>query len=220
MIKKIVCILVLLALISGAAFAQFSPHKYKSMDMLLGLDFGMGATYNAYNLSSFPWQKANYAAAVDFGLNYDVYLFPWLSLSTGVLGRTGVYFSLNAEMAEDNIDLTGIAKTPVSVTIPLSFHINIPYVNFLYIGAGAAINIPVYNWSVTELSVGDNKYTFGAKGGMFISTPIDFGFDLVKANKGGSRFILRFAPEFHQEGMYLPVGFMWQFYNFRIYSKK
>ena len=219
MVKKLALILALSLAVSGAAFSQ---HKYKSMDMLLGVDFGMGATYNSYNLSSFPWKAMNYAVTGDFGLNYDVYVFPWLSLSTGVAARSGLYCVFDSAVEEDDIGLAMAlgAKTPVSVSIPLSFHINIPYANFFYLGAGVAINIPVTKWSVKELEIKDTEFTFGRKGDNYISIPIDFGFDLVKANKGGSRFIIRFAPEFHKEGTFLPVGFMWQLHNFRIYSKK
>jgi len=137
------------------------------------------------------------------------------------LARSGLYLSLNTEMTENNDELTGIVKTPVSVAIPFAAHINVPYVNFLYIGAGVTLNIPVHSWSISDVSVGDSKMSFGKKGNFYIAVPIDLGLDMVKKDKGnGQRFILRFAPEFHDEGIFLPMGFMWQFFNFKIFSKK
>jgi hypothetical protein len=46
--------------------------------------------------------------------------------------------------------------------------------------------------------------------------PIDFGFDFIKAGKGGSRFFFRVTPEFHKNGTTIPIGFIWQIYNWKI----
>lgn len=222
MAKKFILILVLSAALSGMAFSQVSPYKYRSMDMLLGIDFGIGTSINTFSLGKFPWEAMNYAATIDLGLNYDIYVFPWLSLSTGIMARTGLYLSLDAKMNDNEVEsrIMDIAKTPISVAFPVAAHINVPYVNFLYLGAGVTFNFPLRNWSVNEFKVSDTKLTFGKKGDFFFSVPVDIGFDMVKAKGGGSRFILRLSPEFHKEGVFVPLGFMWQFTNFRIYSKK
>ena len=217
MFKKFFLILALATAISGAAFSQ---HKYKAADMLLGIDMAMGVTPNLYKFTSFPWPKLNLAATFELGLNYDVYLAGWLSLSTGVYGKTGAYFAVKGDVDADHLDLRGFSTTPVCLTFPLTIHINIPYANFFYIGGGGAVNIPLASWSVTKMNIGDSELSIGGKGSLFFSTPIDFGFDFVKKDKGGGRFIFRFAPEFHKEGIFLPVGIYWQFTNFRIYSRK
>jgi hypothetical protein len=217
MTKKFILIVLLFAIVSGAAFAQ---HKYQASDMLLGIDFGMGLTANAFTMSSLPWPAANYALTLDLGLNYDYYIFPWLSFNTGIFAKTGLYLALKTAITEDDHDLMAVAKTPVCLTIPLTAHINVPIVNFLYLGAGITLNIPVSSYSVDELQIGDDEVSFGKKGGFFLGIPLDIGFDMVKPNKGGSRFIIRIAPELHSEGLFIPVGFMYQMHNFRIYSKK
>ena len=214
--KKFILVLVLSVLLTGAVFSQ---HKYNSFDMLLGINYGLGVTTNVYHLFSMPWPVDNYAATVDFGLNYDFYILPWLSVSSGLSSRAGLYFFLDREINDDDNDLMDVTKTPVSISIPLQVHVNVPNANFLYIGGGVNFNIPVYQITVSGLQVGNADINFGERGKFFISTPIELGFDFVKENKGGSRFILRFAPEFHDEGTIFPVGFIWQ-NNFRLYSRK
>jgi len=221
MAKKLFIILALMAAVTGTAFSQFSPHKYNSGDVLLGVNLGINMTPTAYKLAEFPWEKANYAATADFGLNLDIYFFPWLSISPGVSAKTGVYVFLDNDIAGDpQIDLAGIAKTPVCVTSSLLAHINVPLLNFLYIGGGVSINIPLTSWSVTDMKIKDSEVSFGAKGEVFYGFPIEAGFDFVKKNKGGGRFLLRVTPEYHSEGFFMPVGIMWQLYNGRLFANK
>jgi hypothetical protein len=54
------------------------------------------------------------------------------------------------------------------------------------------------------------------KGDFFVGLPIDIGFDLVKPGRGGGRFFFRITPEFHEKGTVLPIGFIWQMYNWKI----
>jgi hypothetical protein len=58
------------------------------------------------------------------------------------------------------------------------------------------------------------------KGDFFVGLPIDIGFDSVKPGRGGGRFFFRITPEFHKKGVAVPIGFIWQIYNWKIYSKK
>jgi hypothetical protein len=217
MLKKGLLILVLAAVVMGGVFAQDETmHKHQPFDMLLGINFGIGITPNIGDLFDTSIPKGNYAITWDFGLTYDFYLFNWLSFNTGILLHPDVYLILAQDI--DNVDsFTDIAATPVCLTIPLAAHVNVPKVEWLYAGIGLSFNIPV----LSILDGADNEITGGVdtKGDFFVGLPIDIGFDLVKAGKGGARFFFRITPEFHEKGTTIPIGFIWQIYNWRIYSK-
>jgi hypothetical protein len=57
---------------------------------------------------------------------------------------------------------------------------------------------------------------FDTNGDFFVGLPIDIGFDFVKPGRGGGRFFFRITPEFHEGGTVLPIGFIWQIYNWKI----
>jgi hypothetical protein len=211
MVKKGLLVLVLMAVVTGGIFAQDETiHKHQSFDMLLGFNLGIGVTTNIGDLrnikNSIP--KGNYAVMGDIGLTYDFYLFNWLSFNTGLLVHPDVYILL--DQSYDNVDnLTDIAASPLCLTIPLAAHINIPKVEWLYAGIGLSLNIPISG-------ILDKHFGVDTKGDFFAGLPIDIGFDFVKPGKGGGRFFFRVTPEFHENGTVVPIGFIWQIYNWKI----
>jgi hypothetical protein len=182
--------------------------------MLLGLNTGFGITLNIGDVLSIrdgTIPKGNYALVFDFGLSYDFYLFYWLSFNTGLLWHPDIYVLLDQDFNNDSIDsFTDIAATPLCLTIPLAAHVNIPKVEWLYAGVGLNLNIPIYGM-LDEVAAGVDT-----KGAFFVGLPIDIGFDFVKPGKGGGRFFFRITPEFHEKGTTVPIGFIWQIYNWRI----
>jgi hypothetical protein len=223
MAKDGLLVLVLACVLAGGIFAQEAEtpaalHKHQAFDMMLGLNYGMGITPGIGgaigSASSGGIPKGNYAITFDFGLTYDFYLFSWLSFNTGLLLHPDVYVILNQDF--DNADsFTDIAATPVCLTIPFAAHVNIPKVEWLYVGIGLNLNIPVASMLDNVVDAG-----FDTKGPSFVGLPIDIGFDYVNPGRGGGRFFFRFTPEFHENGTAVPIGFIWQIYNWKIFSKK
>ena len=212
MVKKGIFLLVLVVLITGGVFAQTGVHE--AFDMFIGLNLGLGISpniFSLFNLSDNVVRKGNYAITADFGVTYDFYLFPWLSFNSGVLLHPDLYSTLDVDLF--NVDkFTDIMATPLCVTIPVMAHVNIPMVEWLYVGAGVSINIPV-------LGMMDSVFD-DSKGDAFFGVPMDVGFDFIKPGKGGGRFFFRVTPEIHKNGTTLPIGFIWQIYNWRIFGKQ
>ena len=210
--KKIFLILVLAVFLSGSVFAE----RHEAGDMLLGIDLGFNLTPSFFSVTGDSVPKGNYAITFDLGLNFDYYLFNWLSFNSGLFMYSGIYLLLDKPLTEETLEnttFTDWAKTPICLTIPLMGHVNIPAVDFLYLGAGLNFNLPVSSMLSTELPDVDTKGKF------FLGIPIDLGFDFIKSGKGGSRFFFRITPEIHSGGTPVLIGFMWQIYNFRIYGK-
>jgi hypothetical protein len=215
MTKNGLLALVLASVLVGGIFAQErdpAAAKHQSFDMLLGLNLGigvspnMGELFSAISDSRIP--KGNYAMIFDFGLTYDFYLFNWLSFNTGLLLHPDVYLILSQDL--ENVDnFTDIAATPLCLTIPLAAHINVPKVEWLYAGIGLSLNFPI-------VGMFDGLAEIDTKGDFFVGLPIDIGFDFVKPGRGGGRFFFRITPEFHEKGTALPIGFIWQIYNWKI----
>jgi hypothetical protein len=234
--KKLL-VFVLASVLAGEVFAQEDMHKHQPFDMLLGLNWGLGMTPNVSDFlgeimaggENFP--EGDYASTADFGLTYDFYLFNWLSFNTGLLVHPSVYMRIekNGTGGKDKGGLDDDEKdmgddydvaTPVCLTIPLMAHVNIPKVEWLYVGIGLNLNIPLFSIleglgkSGTEGFKGaDDRDT---KGDFFVGLPIDIGFDFIKPGRGGGRFFVRITPEFHKEGTPIPIGFIWQFYNWKL----
>ena len=215
--KKGFVLFVLITVLAGSVFAGGKQPKHLAGDILLGIDLGLGMTPSIGKVRNDTIPAGNYAMAFDIGLNFDYYMFKWLSFNTGAFAHAGIYLFLDNLKSLDysGRNLTDIAKTPICFTVPVMTHINIPGVSFLYLGAGITLNFPV-------ASMLDSDYPeIDTKGGFFIGIPLDFGFDFVKAGKGGGRFFFRVTPEFHHGGgKPLLVGFMWQIYNFKLHSRK
>ena len=196
-------ILLLFTLLAGTAFSKESKHE--GGDLLLGI--GEGFTPNILLIFSDTIPKENYAIAFDFGLNVDFYVSKWLSVNSGIFLRPGVYLLLDNEVTS----FSDWAKSPISLSIPIMAHMNIPVVDFLYFGAGIAVNFPIISMWESELRGVDSK------GGPFLGIPLDFGFDFISAGKGGSRLFFRVTPEIHRGGKTLVLlGLMWQIYNFKL----
>ncbi|MDR0442106.1 MAG: porin family protein [Treponema sp.] len=144
---------------------------------------------------------------VDIGVTYGFYLHDWVSINTGLLFHTELY-------SEKNL-LTGNEPmvTPLCFTIPFGIHFNIPKAEWLYTGVNVAVNIPIADfrsWKKDDFSQKD----------VFLSLPIDLGFDFIKPGRGGSRAFLRITPTFHNGGTVIPIGFVWQIYNWKVFAKQ
>jgi hypothetical protein len=226
MAKKWVLVAVLAACIAGGVFAQEESgkpvlvHKHQPFDMLLGLNFGLGITPNIgdlFSISANTIPKGNYALTFDVGLTYDFYLFNWLSFSTGLLLHPDVYVILDQDLSGVS-NFTDIVASPLCLTIPFAAHVNVPKAEWLYAGIGLNLNIPLSG--MLDSVVSDMGGDFETKGDFFVGLPIDLGFDFVKPGRGGGRFVFRLTPEFHKKGTAVPIGFIWQIYNWKIYSKQ
>jgi hypothetical protein len=210
MAKKSLMMLVLAVIIAGGVFAQ-EEHKHQPFDVLLGLNWGLGMTPNMGGLFGKDISKGNYALVFDFGITGDFYLFDWLSFNTGLLLHPDIYLLLDQDIK--GIDsFTDIAATPICLTIPLAAHINIPKVEWLYAGIGLNLNFPI-------TSLLDSIIEEDTKGDFFVGLPIDIGFDFIQPGRGGMRFFFRITPEFHEHGTTIPIGFIWQIWNWKVYSK-
>jgi hypothetical protein len=168
--------------------------------------------------------------AASVGLNYDLYFFHWLSISTGISLRPMLAVVLKEDkdkfhLSYEQDDITVIIRNPVSLTFPLQLHINVPFAEWLYLGAGVNINIPVEKFNVSSLI----KYNYGSakKGEIFLSIPIDLGFDSIKPGKGGSRFFFRYELSYLDSLSFLDsdnkinsYGFIWQLHNFKLNHRR
>ena len=227
--KKLILVFVIFFLLSVSAFAQRN-YKHQSGDILIGGDFFIGATPNLVNLISTniktpgTFVEGNYALTAALGLHVDFYLTRFISLSSGVMAKPGLYAFLNKDYTfSEDTQLTDIARSPLSVTVPVMAHFNIPLVEWLYVGAGVQLNFPVLGIVDTFA----NRYippelgTIDTKGGFFIGVPLDLGFDFISANSGGMRLFFRVTPEFHKNyqdknTIVVPIGLVWQFINVKI----
>ena len=227
MAKKGLLVLILMILIAGSVFAQYGSGipKHEPFDMLLGLNVGGGFTWWELPNLFGGLKKGNYGGYFSLGATFDFYLFNWLSFTSGMLYQPNMFILLDYDFGDSLFDalddedfdfdtlvddLGDAAFLPAVLTIPLMVHVNIPAVDFLYVGAGININIPLI----------DKFYANDTKRGVFIGFPIDFGFDFMKPDRGGPRFFMRVTPEFHggfgnTSKMTVPIGLVWQITNFK-----
>jgi len=185
--------------------------------MYAGLNVGIGFTPSLFDVfsvkDSFP--KGDYALTFDLGLSYDYYQTGWLSFSAGLNTHFGMYAFLTQDlMVKPNTGFLDIASTPLFLAIPLSAHINIPYVNFLYAGIGVSLNIPLV--SIITSDDPEDPRQPDMSGDVFLGMPIDIGFDLMPEDSGGMRIFFRITPEFHRSGTVVPIGLVWQVFNLKI----
>jgi len=215
--KKILIGILALILVFGMtgtkAFAQ--EHKHNPFDVLVGLNWGFGVTPNFFGLfghiANGEIPKGSYAFTFDFGATGDFYILYWLSVNSGILLHSGFYaFFDNVEVSPD-LKFTDIMSLPLYMTIPITMHFNIPRVEWLYMGTGVNLNIPLYDF-LSPLNGGDTKVKF------FVGLPIDLGFDFMK-RKGGMRLFFRVTPEFHEKGIPVPIGLVWQIWNWKVFGK-
>ena len=217
-------LLALAALLAGTVFAGGRQPRHYARDMYIGFDLGFALSPNISKLNNENAIPAgDYALVFDAGLNFDYYLFSWLSLNTGFFAHAGIYLLWDKPVyLIDDTNFSDYAKTPICITIPIMAHINIPGPDFLYLGLGVNFNFPVKSMLDKDLPGIDTKGRF------FVGLPIDFGFDFIKPGKGGGRFIFRLTPEFHTvkmggrsySGKPITLGFIWQIYNINISSNR
>jgi hypothetical protein len=218
MAKKCLLVLVLASALAGGIFAQETSedaHKHQPFDMLLSFNVGIGITPNMgdlFSVSGSGLPSGNYALTTDLGVVYDFYLFHWLSFNTGLLAHPDMYLILDQKLEEVK-SFTDIVAYPLCLTIPFAAHINVPGLEWLYAGIGLNLNIPLFGLLDSTVAGIDTK------GDFFIGLPIDIGFDLIKASSGGKRFFFRITPEFHEKGVAIPIGIVWQANSWKIYSK-
>jgi hypothetical protein len=172
---------------------------------------------------------------INIGLSYEYYIFHWMSVGTGlgfgpevnVATKGGTHkITVSAAGTEDEAKEAAVNKAlevvhvqaGLFLTIPFNVHFNIPKVEWLYGGLGIELHIPVSDAGLDSL-IGEDiaQYLPGGsiKGKMFVSLPIDIGFDFsrVKANgkEARSRLFFRIEPEFFDNGlMSLPISLVWQ----------
>ena len=222
--KKSILILALFFILAGTAFAQ-KLDKHHSGSILIGGSIGAGFTPNVFSgfSSSSNISKGNYAFSAGAGAHLDYYFNNMFSITSGVGVQAGIYAFLDREInfMDEDANLVDIAKTPISITIPVMAHINFPFFQFLYAGVGVNFNIPV--GSITdEISVrvdGQNAsdyVDFDTKGKFFVGVPVDVGFDFISAGQGGMRLFFRVTPEFHDGKTVVPIGLVWQIFNIRL----
>jgi hypothetical protein len=213
MARKFFLGFLLILVLIGSVFST-EQFKHERGDMFVGVNLGMGFTPNLFSVisagNSFP--RGTYALTFDLGLSYDYYQTEWLSFSAGLSAHFGMYAFLRQNLQRPNTVFTDIAAAPLALTIPLSAHINIPYVSFLYAGIGMSINIPMVSLLYSENPDDIRQY----EENVFLGIPIDVGFDLMPEGSGGMRFFFRITPEFHASGTVTPIGFVWQVFNLKI----
>jgi hypothetical protein len=224
--KKKILVLVLAVSIGSGLFAQ----KYQPFDMLIGFNAGLGISPNFFGLidwassnsnnpgsnSNIP--KGNYALIFDVGLSYDFYLFNWLSFNSGLFLHPDIYLILDQDLSTAK-SFSEVMSTPLCLTIPLMAHVNVPMLDWLYAGIGLSFNFPLLGM-LDSLVKEKTDQAIDTKGSFFVGLPIDIGIDFVKPDGGGGRFFIRITPEFHEKGTAVPIGFIWQINNWRIFSRQ
>jgi hypothetical protein len=213
--KKAILILLLIALVMGGAFAQ----KHEAGDHLLGINLGFGFGANIFGLHDSDGNLNDGAYNVfttDFGLSYDFYALNWLSVGTGVIFRTEINGFVDS--TNDSAKLSDIITCPVLLTIPVMAHFNIPGAQWLYLGAGATFNIPMFSLLDAAFTSASRRFLGDTRGKLFFGVPIDVGFDFVrsKPRRGGMRLFFRLTPEFHEHGTTWPLTLTWQIWNFQL----
>ena len=172
--------------------------KHQFLDNYFGVGIGVGGMR----------MNDNGIFTADLGVSYDFYLHEWVSINTGLLFHTEIYSDHNLLTNDEPM------ITPFCFTIPFGVHFNIPKVEWLYTGVSVAINIPIADLRSPR------DQDFSSRGNIFVSLPIDLGFDFIKPGRGGSRVFFRVTPTFHKGGMTVPVGLVWQIYNWRAFTPK
>jgi len=207
-------VFILIFVLTGSVFSAEQP-RHQRGDMYAGLNLGVGFTPSLFNTisvgDSFP--RGTYALTFDLGMSYDYYQTGWLSFSAGLSAHFGMYAFLPSPMqVGPNVGFQDIAAIPASLTIPLSAHINVPYLDFLYAGIGVSLNVPVFSLLASD----DPESIRQLEEDVFLGMPIDIGFDLMSEDSGGMRIFFRITPEIHRNGTVVPIGFVWQIFNLKI----
>ena len=197
-----------LLLIIGLIMPVFAQGKHQQFDMYFGLSLGAAGMKT----------NDNGIFTADFGVNYGFYFFNRVSINTGILFHTELYSNHNMLTGTDPM------QTPLCFTIPIGFHFNIPKAEWLYTGVSFAVNIPIADFRSSSASVNRHGEVSGGKSpftadSVFFSLPIDIGIDMIKPGRGGSRLLFRVTPAFYKGGTIVPLGIIWQIYNWRVHQK-
>jgi hypothetical protein len=243
--KRVAGLLLLVLFFSAAAFAQRErTHKYEPFDMLIGINLGGSIGIGGKILepvkseddTTIRFGDGYITGSNDIGLTCDFYIFNWLSVNTGLLLHPQINVIWKKEynnatkketastswddttQEDDEVGLQDVMQLPLCLTIPLQAHINVPRAEWFYVGIGMNINIPIAGlFDRTAEFVGAEMPD--TKGDVFISLPIDLGFDFIKPMDNGGRLFFRMTPSFIQKQTLWSYGFIWQIYNFRIDTK-
>ncbi|MDR0638606.1 MAG: hypothetical protein LBG27_06875 [Spirochaetaceae bacterium] len=213
--KKVISVVFLAVVLSSFGFAQEKPasetaHRYKPLDMLLGFSGGGGFNMKG---NAFELEQDSYLIIDAYaGVNYDFYMLYWLSASTGLYVYEVMSINNKADLSDSNLTVADIIRTPVALTLPLSAHVNMPGLEWLYLGAGINFNIPLFSLTAGQSDLPDTK------GDPYISVPIDIGVDF-KAGSSLKRVLFRVTPHLFEPDTLVTFGLMFQ-NNIKIYSKK
>jgi hypothetical protein len=240
MVKKGFLFVFLMILAAGGVFAQgeaTKPHKHEAFDLLVGIGMGFDIGMEKVDYTSYWGDKDSnldmYYNA-NFNVNFDFYMSSWFSVSTGFMFGPSIFtyrrFPYIQEITKDG------KNVGMYMTIPLSLHINMPYIEWLYLGVGVGFNIPVASFAPFYDKYLIIQPPYEAR--YFTSLPLDIGVDYAKKeNRAGGRFIIRITPQFHPyyfdytkyDGAYaiatkdkviMTYGIVWQFYNWKVYGRK
>jgi hypothetical protein len=174
--------------------------------MMLGFTGGGGVNMSGDALNL---KKGYFIANAYIGVNYDFYFLNWLSASSGLYLLEHMSLVLKEDIpAGSNLSFTEIMQTPVCRTIPVSAHVNVPRLEWLYLGIGANFNSPLFSLmdGVSKTAGLDLPDT---KGSFFVSLPIDIGIDIASGT-GSRRFIFRVTPNFLKADTLVTFGLMFQ----------
>ncbi|MDR1891402.1 MAG: hypothetical protein LBQ48_00075 [Oscillospiraceae bacterium] len=215
--KRFIAIITLVfALCTGVSAQTGAAHKHEQFDMLLGLNIGIGGIATGKVLDG---GSGSFALSADAGVTFDFYISNYLSVNTGILLHPEAHLIMEDNMKKNytaGFKLSDYAAMPLCISLPIMAHFNVPRVEWLYLGFGVAINIPLVGMLD---SLDDNiDITIDTKGPVFVSLPIDIGFDLIRHNGNGMRFFFRITPTILEKGAVVPIGCVWQIYNWKIFK--
>jgi hypothetical protein len=212
-VKKIVGLVFMCAVLSSTAFAQ----GYNQFDMLLGYGTGVG-----FNMGGdvFNLKKGFFIVTVDAGINYEFYITNWLSIGTGfgIHENMSIVIKKDIPDSENEPELKDLLLTPFCLTVPINIHVTTPGVEWLYFGVGANINIPIFSLLETS-DVADDIDLPDTKGSVFVSLPIDIGFDFGHNEESSLRFLFRVTPTFLELDTLITYGIFFQ-QNWKVFRAK
>lgn len=205
-IKKISLFFIVLVVLSTNIFAQNYDNKYYPQDNIIGVSVGFGGMAD---VGIFKNRAGSAIATAHIGITYNHYFDNYLAVNTGFMFHSELYTKLKQDLPS-GAKLINYMKAPFCLTIPVGFSFNIPRMEWLYMGAGVNMNIPIANMNSTQSRT---------KEILFVGIPVDLGVDFMKYNISGFRLFLRVTPTFHKEGVFAPIGLVWQ-YNWKVTPPK
>jgi len=210
--KKLFTIMISFAVLAAPVFGQDESENIAENNQLKKhqfLDNYFGVSAGAAGMKT----ADNGIFTAHFGVTYGFYLHEWVSINTGLLFHTEIYSNQN--LLTNNEPMV----TPLCFSIPIGVHFNIPKAEWLYTGVSVNINIPIANLRSSWAAAKPEERDVFKENHVFISLPFDLGFDFIKPGKGGSRAFIRVTPTFHKSGIIVPIGFVWQIYNWKVFSQ-